>query len=85
MEYRRAKSPGSSYFFTLVTHNRRPILCEPENINLLRDSFKRVIQQHPFVIDAIVILPEHLHCLYPLQSCQTWFGFFSKKLAVFQF
>jgi len=66
MEYRRAKSPGSSYFFTLVTHNRRPILCEPENINLLRDSFKRVIQQHPFAIDAIVILPEHLHCLWTL-------------------
>jgi putative transposase len=66
MEYRRVKSPGSNYFFTLVTHNRRPILCEPENINLLRDSFKRVIQQHPFVIDAIVILPEHLHCLWTL-------------------
>ncbi len=48
MQYRRAKSPGSSYFFTLVTHNRRPILCEPENIDLLRDSFKRVLEQHPF-------------------------------------
>ena len=37
MQYRRAKNPGSSYSFTLVTHNRRSILCEPENIDLLRD------------------------------------------------
>ena len=66
MQYRRAKSPGSSYFFTLVTHNRRPILCEPENINLLRDSFRQVQRQHPFKIDAIVILPDHLHCIWTL-------------------
>ncbi len=66
MQYRRAKSPGSSYFFTLVTHNRRSILCESENIELLRDSFRRVIQQHPFKIDAIVILPNHIHCIWTL-------------------
>jgi hypothetical protein len=53
MQYRRAKNPGSSYFFTLVTHNRRPILCVPENIVLLRDSFKQVLVRHPFVIEAI--------------------------------
>ncbi len=66
MQYRRAKTPGSSYFFTVVTHNRRPILCEPENIDLLRDSFRKVIHQHPFTIDAIVILPNHLHCVWTL-------------------
>ena len=58
MQYRRAKQPGSSYFFTLVTHNRRSFLCEAENIALLRDSFRRVMEKHPFVIDAIVILPK---------------------------
>ena len=61
MQYRRAKSPGSSYFFTLVTHNRRPILCEAENIQILRDSFHKVKQNHTFTIDAIVVLPNHLH------------------------
>lgn len=66
MQYRRAKTPGSSYFFTVVTHNRRPILCESENIDLLRDSFRKVIHQHPFTIDAIVILPNHLHCVWTL-------------------
>lgn len=31
MQYRRAKTPGATYFFTLVTHHRRPILGESEN------------------------------------------------------
>ncbi|AFZ34134.1 hypothetical protein Sta7437_0530 [Stanieria cyanosphaera PCC 7437] len=31
MQYRRARSLGSTYFFTLVTHNRRCFLCKPEN------------------------------------------------------
>ena len=66
MQYRRAKSPGSSYFFTLVTHNRRPILCEAENIQILRNSFSKVKQNHPFMIDAIVVLPNHLHCIWTL-------------------
>ncbi|BAU63992.1 hypothetical protein STA3757_13610 [Stanieria sp. NIES-3757] len=66
MQYRRARSPGSTYFFTLVTHNRRCFLYESENIDLLRDCFKRVMNKHPFKIDAIVILPNHLHCLWTL-------------------
>ena len=66
MQYRRARLPGSTYFSTVVTHNRRAILCETENIELLRDSFRRVIKQHSFVINAIVILPNHLHCIWTL-------------------
>jgi len=66
MEYRRAKVTGGTYFFTVVTHNRRPFLCEPDNISLLRDAFRYVMQNHPFKIEAIVILPEHLHCIWTL-------------------
>ena len=66
MQYRRAKTPGASYFFTIVTHNRRPLLCEPENINLLREAFRYVMKKHPIKIDAIVILPDHLHCIWTL-------------------
>ena len=32
----------------------------------MRDSFKRVIDKHPFTIDAIVVLPDHLHCIWTL-------------------
>ncbi|MFK5970962.1 MAG: transposase [Candidatus Marithrix sp.] len=37
-----------------------------ENIELLRYAFRKTKQQHPFKIDAIVILPEHLHCILTL-------------------
>ena len=66
MNYRRAKTPGGTFFFTHVTHNRRPFLCIPQNIVLLRHAFRYAMSNHPFKIDAIVILPEHLHCLWTL-------------------
>jgi putative transposase len=66
MEYRRAKIEGGTFFFTVVTHNRRGFLCEPENITLLRQGFKEVIREYPFIIDANVILPDHIHCIWTL-------------------
>jgi putative transposase len=66
MQYRRSKIEGGTYFFTLVTYKRRQFLCEPENIVLLRASFRYVIDRHPFKIDAIVILLDHLHCILTL-------------------
>jgi putative transposase len=66
MEYRRAKTAGATYFFTVVTHNRRKFLCLSENIALLRRVFGEVMTNHPFKIEAIVILPDHLHALWTL-------------------
>ena len=40
MQYRRAKTPGATYFFTVVTFRRWKILCEPDNLVLLRTAFK---------------------------------------------
>jgi putative transposase len=68
MNYRRARTPGGTFFFTVVTHNRRPFLCVPENIALLRQAFRYAMANHPFQIDAVVILPEHLHCLWTLPA-----------------
>ncbi len=66
MQYRRAKIEGATYFFTVVTHNRRRFLTQPENIDLLRESFRYVMAKSPFTIDAISILPDHLHCIWTL-------------------
>jgi putative transposase len=60
VEYRRPKVSGGSYFFTVNCAERRGIQTLTENIDLLRQLFRRVKQTHPFSIDAIVILPEHL-------------------------
>jgi len=42
------------------------MLCNDENPTLLREAFKSVMDRHPFRIDAIVILPDHLHCIWTL-------------------
>ena len=65
-EYRRLFIPGGSYFFTVVTYQRRPVFNEPRHVDLLREAFKHIMESKPFTIDAIVILPDHLHCLWQL-------------------
>jgi len=37
-----------------------------ERIDSLRDAFQEVKKAHPFDIDAIVVLPDHLHSLWTL-------------------
>ena len=66
MRYRRAQIKGGTYYFTLVTNNRAQFLTKSENISLLRYSFKYVKKRHPFKIDAIVIMPDHLHSIWTL-------------------
>ena len=66
MEYRRTQIEGGTYFFTVVTHNRRKLLCVPENIILLRQAFRKVMEEYPFKIDASVVLPNHIHCIWTL-------------------
>jgi putative transposase len=64
MEYRRLYQPGSLYFFTVVTENRQPLLLE--HIDRLRGAFRLAISRYPFEIEAIVVLPEHLHTVWRL-------------------
>jgi putative transposase len=66
MQYRRAFIPGGTYFFTVVTLDRKPIFLDASAIGVLRKSFRAVQTKRPFQMDAIVLLPEHLHCLWTL-------------------
>lgn len=66
MHYRRAKTPGATYFFTLVTYQRQNLFHTPETIAYLRQVFRTVKDNHPFTIEAIVVLPNHLHCIWTL-------------------
>ncbi|OGS93340.1 MAG: transposase [Gallionellales bacterium GWA2_59_43] len=64
--YRRARVPGGSYFFTLVSHDRRPVLTG-ENVRVaLREAVQAVRDEHPFFVEAWVLLPDHLHCIWRL-------------------
>jgi putative transposase len=64
--YRRVRIPGGVYFFTVVTHQRAPIFTDPENVAHLREAFRKVMVARPFEMEAVVILPDHLHCLWRL-------------------
>jgi putative transposase len=64
--YRRATVPGATYFFTVVAYRRRPILCDDPVRAALRAAIAKVRDRHPFTIDAWVLLPDHLHCLWTL-------------------
>ncbi len=66
MQYRRVFVPGGTYFFTVVTFDRRKIFRDEQNVELLRQCFHRVRQRHPFKVDAAVILPDHFHMLWSL-------------------
>jgi len=63
--YRRSLA-GTTYFFTVVTHQRRPILCDAAVRTALREGIQRVRARHPFDLDAIVLMPDHLHCIWTL-------------------
>jgi len=65
MLYRRAKVAGGTYFFTvnLAERNRRLLV---EQVDLLRAVVQKVKLTHRFHIDAMVILPDHLHAVWTL-------------------
>jgi len=64
--FRRILVPGATWFFTLVTYNRRPLLTRPEYYSALKNALREVMKTRPFTIDAFVLLPEHLHCIWTL-------------------
>jgi len=68
MQYRRARIKNGTYFFTVVTYQRQKILAVEENIELLRKGFQYVMKNHPFRMDAHIILPDHLHCIWTLPA-----------------
>ena len=68
--YRRART-GPTYFFTLVSFERRPILCYAPIRNVLRLALRNVRAKRPFEIDAWVLMPDHLHCIWTLPEGDT--------------
>jgi putative transposase len=71
MEYRRVYVKGGTYFFTLVTYNRQPLLSAQRSIEILNDAFQYVADRMPFEVVASAILPDHMHFIWtmPGESC----------------
>lgn len=64
--YRRFRVPGGCFFFTVALAERRGNDLLTQEIDLLRHAVSRVRRTRPFAIDAWVVLPDHLHCIWTL-------------------
>jgi putative transposase len=63
--YRRNLVPGATYFFTVTLADRRLALLT-DHIEPLRTAFRETRLRHSFTIEAIVVLPDHLHAIWTL-------------------
>ncbi len=88
-EYRRAFVPGGTGFFTVNLADRNGNRLLVQEIAALRQAFRFVQADHPFRVDAVVILPDHLHCIWTLPPGDSDFstrwslikGTFSRSIA----
>jgi putative transposase len=65
MRYRRTRTQGGTYFFTVNLADRTSNLLV-DHVDGLRAVVARVRNDHPFAIDAWVVLPDHLHAVWTL-------------------
>ena len=65
-DYRRYFVPGGTYFFTIVTYGRRPILTTDSGREFLRNATEEIRAKRPFELIATVLLPDHWHLVMKL-------------------
>ncbi len=65
--YRRNRVPGGTFFFTVNLLDRRSDLLVTQ-IHMLRDALRQVRLHASFRIDAWVVLPDQMRCLWTLPA-----------------
>jgi putative transposase len=66
-DYRRNRVPGGSYFFTVNLVDRQADLLT-RHIDILRHAVRKTRAKNPFHIDAWVVLPDHMHCIWTMPA-----------------
>ncbi|MCH7688313.1 MAG: transposase, partial [Planctomycetes bacterium] len=69
--WRRAHVPGGSFFFTVVTDRRARFLTDVPARPILGSIIRRCLLKWPFTLNAIVLLPDHLHAIWSLPPGDT--------------
>ena len=64
--YRRYRVLGGTYFFTVNLLERYPNNLLISHVESLRTVVRETRRCWPFHIDAWVVLPDHLHCVWTL-------------------
>ena len=72
--YRRADIEGGTYFFTVVTFQRQPVLTDMRCRAALRGAIESIRIRMPFTILAWVLLPDHLHAIWRLPEGDAGFS-----------
>ncbi|WP_283788071.1 REP-associated tyrosine transposase [Bermanella sp. WJH001] len=64
--YKRNKTQGGTYFFTLVLKQRHNTNLLIDHFDLLKFSTLKVKSKSPFKLPACVVMPDHLHMIMSL-------------------
>jgi putative transposase len=65
VQYRRSRAAGGTFFFTVnLRHRHRALLVE--HAEALRNVVRTVRTEHPFVIDAMAVMPDHWHAVWTM-------------------
>lgn len=67
VNYRRATVAGATYFFTVTLRDRRSGLLV-EEITAFREALRAVKRRRSFRIEAMVVLPDHLHAIWTMPA-----------------
>ncbi len=67
-DYRRWYVPGGTFFFTVVTCQRRRFLTDEIARDSLRQAIEKVRKTLPFEMRAMVLMPDHLHTVWTLPA-----------------
>ena len=65
VRYRRNFAAGGTFFLT-ATLSDRTSSALTEHVITLRSAIMQTRRQHPFTIEAVVVLPDHLHIIITL-------------------
>ena len=63
--YRRPKIQGATVFFSVGLRAQGSDLLLRE-ISLLRSAVQRTLRERPVTVNAWVVLPDHMHCIWTL-------------------
>ncbi len=79
-DYLRYFVPGGTYFFTVVTYARRPILTTRHGRQHLRQAIAKIRDRRPFDLFATVLLPDHWHLIMQLPPGDDQFSIRVKRI-----
>ena len=65
-KYIRNYVEGGTYFFTMVTKNRKPLFQDPALCEIFMAGIEKTKIFQPFELEAYCILPDHIHLLMRL-------------------